>query len=362
MAQAGSTGGSTPGKVVRWSTVGSTMYGYDAYGRLVQTKPAPVTALPAVPKATVPTALGGGSTYTPRTITPPKVLGGGSTYTAPKVPPTILGGGSTQPARTNTVSTPTGSSYNPIQPLTPSSVSGYATPDQLTGASAPMSSTAFNPNAPGFNPGGLLGQVPNWASMMGTYQDNPQAWMEKVMQLQGMDPLGRNYAMAQAAAPYFSGLQFLAPFLSSIGTGNTDLSNGNAQAASAAAMLNWVGQNAGRPGQTPYGMPSSGGIFGNLASGIGNNQSMLYDLLIGQQGLDEQASVLNDLVSAMGMTGSLAGPWAAALQSRLGRLGSEYLMEMGNATTQNPLGPLVEYFLRTVGFPNARAATSNLIP
>lgn len=354
-------GGSTTPKVVRWQTIGNTMYGYDASGRLVATKKATVTALPISPKT--PTYSGSGATGMPSGTSYPKTVysgsgaagmpagTGGARTTQNTVKATTTSGGSK-------VSTPT--TTRTVYPGDPVYGAAAASGATTAGGVAPVGSAAgsYPTNVPMPNPGGFLGQVPNFEAMMGTYQQNPQAWLEKVFQLQGLDPLGRNYAMAQAAAPYFAGMQFLAPFMSTIGTGNFNPDNAS---ASAASMLNWVANAAGRPGAAA-GMPGAAGIFGNLAQGIGNNQSALYDLLIGQMGVDEQASVLNDLIASMGMTGSLAGPWAAAMQNRLGRLGSEYQLAMGDATTQNPLGPLVEYFLRSVGQPNARAAASNLIP
>jgi hypothetical protein len=338
------------GGVVRWSKVGNVMYGYDRNGRLVATKPvtalpSPTTMAPSKPVAPSSNISGGYTTSRPRTTasTLGKASSGGTTVSKVNQQPIGPSSGLTGGGVSTGAYAPVGAASAPIGPAPSAGVAG-----------------TMQPNVPMANPGGMLGQVPNWQSMMGTYQENPQAWLEKVFQLQGLDPLGRNYAMAQAAAPYFSGMQFLAPFMSSIGLGSTNLSDPAAAGASAAAMLNWVANAAGRPG-APLGMPNAGGVFGNLASGIANDESLLYDLLIGQQGVDEQMSVLNDLISSMFATGSLAGPWAAGLQSRLGRLGSEYLLDMGNATTNNPLGPLVEYFLRTVGFPNARAAQSNLI-
>jgi hypothetical protein len=335
--------------VARWQTIGNTMYGYNSSGQLVKTKPATVTALPRVPAATTPTTLGGGSTYTPPRI-PPTTLGGGSTYTAP-TRTNIAKPATTKPSSTSTkVGAPMGN------PTIPQGSIGTGVPYDVglsgPGGSAGVGSPATTGGAqtPMRNPGGFLGQLPNFEAMMHTYEREPSTWLNELMRMQGLDPAGRNYGMSQAGLPYFQGLSILAPYM------NQDFSRTNTLDPndSLAAMLNWTAQQGGVTGPAG-GIPDAGALMRNIASGLGTPNSPIYNQMISDMGPAEQQELILGLISGMHGSGAISGWLGKAMENQLNAMGTNYLGAMARSDN---VGPLAEYWMRSMGFPNLNVASS----
>jgi hypothetical protein len=200
------------------------------------------------------------------------------------------------------------------------------------------------------NPGGYLGQLPNFEAMMHTYEAEPATWLNELMRMQGLDPAGRNYGMSQAGLPYFQGLAYLAPYM------NRDMANTGAlnENDSLAAMLNWTAQRGGVTGPAG-GIPNAGALLGNIAAGLGTAGSPIYNQLVANVGPAEQQELIQGLISGMHGTGAISGWLGQAMQNQLAAMGTNYL---GSMARSDNVGPLAEYWMRQMGFPNLNVASS----